>query len=164
MSHYSVLLVEDNPETRERLANAVSNHDQLHLIADVDNCAKANKILDQQTPDVMLTDLGLPDGDGLDLIRRISETGSKTEIMVITVFGDEKHVLSAIEAGASGYLLKDGTADYIGDSIIQMVNGQSPVSPAIARHLLKRFRSINSSPNSGKSDTPKLTPRENETS
>lgn len=162
MGKYTVLLVEDHPETRERLANAVSRHAQLQLIAAVENCTEANKQLDAQTPDVMLTDLGLPDGNGLDLIRRVSAMEGKTEVMVITVFGDEKHVLSAIEAGASGYLLKDGTSDYIGDSIVQMMNGESPVSPAIARHLLKRFRNIQSTQSEVESEAPKLTPRESE--
>jgi DNA-binding NarL/FixJ family response regulator len=109
-----------------------------------------------------LTDLGLPDGNGLDLIRRVAAMEGNTEIMVITVFGDEKHVLSAIEAGASGYLLKDSTSDYIGDSIVQMMNGESPVSPAIARHLLKRFRSMQTKAQVTDSDSPKLTPRESE--
>ncbi|WP_455209725.1 response regulator [Kaarinaea lacus] len=162
MDKYTVLLVEDHPETRERLATAVGEHEQLLLIASVENCASANKVLDKNIPDVMLTDLGLPDGNGLDLIRRVAAMEGNTEIMVITVFGDEKHVLSAIEAGASGYLLKDSTSDYIGDSIVQMMNGESPVSPAIARHLLKRFRSMQTKAQVKDSDSPKLTPRESE--
>jgi DNA-binding NarL/FixJ family response regulator len=162
MGKYSVLLVEDHPETRERLANAVREHERLQLVASVENCAEANKALDETVPDVMLTDLGLPDGNGLDLIRRVAAMKGKTEIMVITVFGDEKHVLSAIEAGASGYLLKDSTSDYIGDSIVQMMNGESPVSPAIARHLLKRFRTMQTPATVKDTDSPKLTPRESE--
>ncbi|KPJ96521.1 MAG: hypothetical protein AMJ53_00600 [Gammaproteobacteria bacterium SG8_11] len=162
MGKYTVILVEDHPETRERLVNAVNEHPQLQLIAAAENCAEANKALDAYTPDVMLTDLGLPDGSGLDLIRRVASMEGTTEIMVITVFGDEKHVLSAIEAGASGYLLKDRASDYIGDSIIQMINGESPVSPAIARHLLKRFRTMQTSPVVKDTDSPKLTPRESE--
>lgn len=160
MEKYSVLLVEDHPDTRERLSNAISDHKKLNLVAAAATCAEANAVLDEGAPDVLLTDLGLPDGDGLDLIRRVAANNTKTEIMVITVFGDEKHVLSAIEAGASGYLLKDSSSDYIGDSIVQMINGQSPVSPAIARHLLRRFRSIQSVASEAAKDAPKLTPRE----
>jgi DNA-binding NarL/FixJ family response regulator len=162
MGKYTVLLVEDHPETRERLANAVRTHPQLQLVAAAENCETANQALDAKIPDVMLTDLGLPDGNGLDLIQRVAAMQGNTEIMVITVFGDEKHVLSAIEAGASGYLLKDGTADYIGDSIVQMMNGESPVSPAIARHLLKRFRTMQTATPVKDKDSPKLTPRESE--
>jgi DNA-binding NarL/FixJ family response regulator len=60
--------------------------------------------------------------------------------LVITIFGDEQHVVGALEAGALGYLLKDGTPEYIGASIVDMLAGGSPISPAIARHLLRRFR------------------------
>ena len=83
MDKYTVLLVEDHPDTRERLATAVSSHKQLQLIASVENCAAANKVLDKIPPDVMLTDLGLPDGNGLDLIRRVTAMEGDTEIMVI---------------------------------------------------------------------------------
>ena len=90
-------------------------------------------------PDVLICDLGLPDGNGIDLIKEIRSRDYQTETMVITVFGDEQHVLSAIEAGATGYLLKDGRADYIAESIMQMMQGGSPISASIARHLLKAF-------------------------
>ena len=160
LEQYSVLLVEDSEETRERLSAVVREHPQLQLLAAASTFNEACQCLDRQQPRVLLTDLGLPDGDGLDLIRKVQSKQMATEIMVVTVFGDEKHVISAIEAGASGYLLKDGTSEYIGDSIVKMVNGESPVSPAIARHLLKRFRN-NSVPVLNK-DVPHLTPREQE--
>jgi DNA-binding NarL/FixJ family response regulator len=80
--------------------------------------------------------------------------------MVITIFGDEQHVVTAIEAGAMGYLLKDGSAEYIGSSVLEMMAGGSPISPPIARYLLRRFRP----PDAGEDDTapPKLSEREHE--
>src|SRR5262245_56567381 len=115
-------------------------------------------------PDVLLTDLGLPDGSGVDLIRAVRELGGGTQCMVITIFGDEQHVVSGIEAGALGYLLKDGSAEYIGDSIMEMLDGGSPISPAIARHLLKRFRPAGpaASPAIDPDTLPRLSPREHE--
>jgi DNA-binding NarL/FixJ family response regulator len=82
--------------------------------------------------------------------------------MVITVFGDERHVVAAIEAGALGYLLKDGSAEYVGRSILALVAGGSPVSPAIARHLLRRFGSPAAGVAGGDAP-PRLTERESET-
>lgn len=137
---YSVLLVEDEENTRERLAQVIENHPQLKLIEKYATVEEAMVCLRREQPDVLLCDLGLPDGNGLELIREIRKRGYKTETMVITVFGDERHVLSAIEAGATGYLLKDGRADYIADSIMQMMSGASPISASIARHLLKKFK------------------------
>jgi DNA-binding NarL/FixJ family response regulator len=80
--------------------------------------------------------------------------------MVITVFGDEQHVVAAIEAGATGYILKDGSSQYIADSILELVHGGAPISPAIARHLLRRFREL--SPPVRAPDAPGLTGREQE--
>lgn len=161
MDNYRVLLIEDQDTTRQRLKQIVNQHENLEIINDVDCCAAAIPLIDESQPDVMLVDLGLPDGSGLDLIKHARKTSPKTEIMVITVFGDERHVISAIENGASGYLLKDGDPEYIGDAIIQMVNGGSPISASIARYLLRRF---NKEPTQDIQDEnlPKLTKREQE--
>lgn len=140
---YSVLLVEDEDNTRERLAQVIESHPELKLIEKDATVAEARACIEREQPDVLLCDLGLPDGNGIDIIREIRDRGYKTETMVITVFGDEQHVVSAIEAGATGYLLKDGRADYIADSIMQMMAGVSPISASIARHLLKKFKAGN---------------------
>jgi DNA-binding NarL/FixJ family response regulator len=109
---------------------------------------------------VLLTDLGLPDGDGMELIRLARAESAETLPLVITVFGDEQHVVTAIEAGAMGYLLKDGTADYIGTSIIEMIGGGSPISPPIARYLLRHFRHDVPSPAPDADGRPRLSDRE----
>lgn len=137
---YSVLLVEDEDNTRNRLAQVIESHAELTLIESNSTFAATMACIERIEPDVLLCDLGLPDGNGIDLIKELSERCYHTETMVITVFGDEQHVLSAIEAGATGYLLKDGRADYIADSIVQMMQGGSPISASIARHLLKKFK------------------------
>jgi len=89
----------------------------------------------------MLIDLGLPDGSGIDLIRSVSQRKPDADIMVVTVFGDEQHVVASIEAGATGYILKDSTpADVI--SCIRLLRaGGSPVSPVVARSVLRAIRS-----------------------
>ncbi|WJW76446.1 response regulator transcription factor [Thiohalobacter sp. IOR34] len=139
MGGYSVLLVEDDDNTRGRLAQVIASHPGLELAETAKSVAEARHYLQGSEPDVLLCDLGLPDGSGIELIEMIRAMDYRTEAMVITVFGDERHVVRAIEAGATGYLLKDGRANYIGDSIMQMMQGGSPISASIARHLLKRF-------------------------
>lgn len=91
-------------------------------------------------PDVLLTDLGLPDGNGADLIREASLAHPRMRIMVITVFGDESHVMDAMLAGATGYLLKDASDREIGQAILDLLGGGSPISPGAARYLLKHLR------------------------
>jgi DNA-binding NarL/FixJ family response regulator len=162
MPAYSVLLVEDDPNTRSRLAQVVEGHPQLQLLAAVGSCAEARQELDKRKPDVLLTDLGLPDGDGVELIREIRKRGFPTQPMVVTVFGDETHVVSALEAGALGYLLKDGSADYIANSILEMLSGGSPISPPIARYLLRRFRGLEETQLPDGSEAPRLSERERE--
>ncbi len=158
---YRIVLVEDDPYTRQRISAAVEIHPELTVVDSAGNCREGREAIEKYKPDVLLVDLGLPDGHGTELIRLTDKLLPQTEIMVITVFGDEKNVLSAIEAGATGYLLKDGDADYIGQSIKQMIDGGSPISPGIARHLLKQYQNSVETEVSG-IDVPALTAREKE--
>jgi DNA-binding NarL/FixJ family response regulator len=89
--------------------------------------------------DVLLVDLGLPDGSGIDLIREVHRSHLETEIMVVTVFGDEAHVMASIEAGATGYLLKRDLPRLLTATVLELRAGGSPISPVIARQLLNRF-------------------------
>ncbi len=160
MKKHSIVLVEDDEATRSRLARAIRSHPDLDLVGEASSLHTARVELERETPDVLLVDLGLPDGSGIDLIREVKRSGAPTEAMVITVFGDEQHVVAAIEAGASGYILKDGSSQYVAASILELVNGGSPISPAIARHLLRRFREP--APPAPALDAPDLTSRERE--
>jgi DNA-binding NarL/FixJ family response regulator len=135
---HRILIVEDQEHTRNRLADAIRQHPDLDLVAEAETVAQGLGYLNSLQPDVLLTDLNLPDGNGIELIRSAA-AGDTTESMVITVFGDEKHVVSALQAGATGYLLKDCDAVDVSKAILQMRGGGSPISPSIARHLLKHF-------------------------
>lgn len=136
-----VLLVEDNQPTRERLAGVIEKTAGLELQGAAATFGEAQSLLAQQTPDVLLTDLGLPDGSGIDLIRQVRSEDKSVEAMVISVFGDERNVINALEAGAAGYILKDDSMEQIGKAVLQLMEGGSPISPSIARHLLRRFQS-----------------------
>jgi len=159
METYSVLIVEDEPLARQRLANALAQHPHFTLSAVVGTCREARAALTVALPRVLLVDLGLPDGDGIELIREVVERRQDVDVMVITVFGDEKHVLAALKAGATGYLLKDSTSHDIGEAVLQLVNGGSPISPSIARYLLKRFHQ-EAPPKPVEADAKMLTERE----
>ncbi len=154
---YTVLIVEDDLPTRKRLEAAVAQVGALRLSCSTGSARQALAALDG-APDVMLVDLGLPDGDGVDLIREARQVAPRTRSMVITVFADEQHIMGAIRAGAQGYLLKDGSAEYIGRSIEDLLDGGSPISPPIARYLLKSFQQ--SPPLAARSEAPALTSRE----
>lgn len=166
---HSVLIVEDDAPTRARLVAAVTAHPDLEVVAEAADFATGLTALRETAPEVMLVDLGLPDRSGILLISAARQLSAHTQAMVITVFADERHVVEAIEAGASGYLLKDGSASYLARSILELVSGGSPISAPIARYLLRRLQSPSGSgvrePGGAKNEAASsvgLTPREHE--
>ena len=135
-----VLIVEDDPAFRARYAAMLANDASFDVVASVGTGGEGLAMLELRKPDVLLVDLGLPDMSGIEVIRHASQTLPKCECMVVTVFGDEEHVLASIEAGAAGYLLKDASEESFLSGIRELMNGGSPISPIIARRLLKRFQ------------------------
>ncbi len=141
---WRVLIVEDDSDTREFFAKSVRNCPELELVALAASVAQACQHLSAPglQIDVLLTDLGLPDGSGLDVIRFALKHQSQCEVLVISMFGDEDNVLSSIEAGATGYIHKDSAPDDIAQSVLQLKAGLSPISPMIARRVLSKYRSM----------------------
>jgi len=142
-SHITVALVEDEPETHARLLSALASDATIDVIF-ATNAAKPMlqwmvSKMGELSPSVLLVDLGLPDQSGLDVIRLCKAMHPTTEVMVITMFGDEANMIRAFEAGASGYLLKDGTESELSEHVRTLHGGGSPMSPIIARQLLSRM-------------------------
>lgn len=139
---WRVLVVEDDAEMRDFFAGSVARCADLALAASVGTVAEARAWLDDSANmvDVLLTDLGLPDGSGLEVIRHCVSLHPRCEPLVISMFGDEDNVLASIEAGALGYIHKDATPDDIAQTILDMRAGASPISPMIARRVLSKYR------------------------
>ena len=158
---YSVLIVEDEPSTNAVLTQVVHSQKNLCHVASPTSIEKALPHL-QSPPDILLVDLGLPDGSGIELIQLAKTNRPTAEILVITTFGDEKNVLMAIQAGATGYLLKDQSLDDIELHIQQVVQGESPISPAVARYVLQSLGTTKPQPTTSyiKESENRLTSRE----
>jgi DNA-binding NarL/FixJ family response regulator len=135
-----IALVEDDIAFQNSFASAVGSSNDMRLIGMAHNVAQARKMLAGEPLDVLVVDLGLPDGSGIDVIRDAHAAWPECGIMVSTTFADEKHVIASIEAGAAGYLLKDSSPEKIADEIRALHAGGSPISPRIARQILLRFR------------------------
>lgn len=148
MQAWRVLVVEDDPQMREFFAASVSRRPDLQLAASLGTVAEARAWLDDDANmvDVLLTDLGLPDGSGLEVIRHATRLHPRCEPLVISLFGDEDNVLASIEAGALGYIHKDSAPDDIAQTILEMKAGASPISPMIARKVLAKYASSRSRP------------------
>jgi len=141
----SVLIVEDEARFRSSFVAAIERAQDMKLLGAAANLAEALRLL-ELSPDVLLVDLQLPDGNGIDLIREASRRLPNCEAVVVTIFGDERHLLDSIEAGATGYLLKDLPPDELVAQIRVLHAGGSPISPVMARRLLSRFSQAEPTP------------------
>lgn len=139
-SFIRVLLVEDDVNFQDHLVASIGNAPDMALVGVAVTRAQGLQALELPQPDVLLVDLGLPDGSGIDVIRGAHARWPGCAIMVSTSFGDEANVIDSIEAGASGYLLKDSSSNRMADEIRSLHAGGSPISPLIARQVLMRFR------------------------
>lgn len=137
-----VALVDDDLLFQRTFAKVLDGADDMRLTGMADTVQAGLALLEGSPADVLLVDLGLPDGSGLAVIRKAIVQWPSCAVMVNTVFGDEAHVMQCIEAGASGYLIKASAADSIISEIRSVAHGGSPISPIIARQVLGRFRQL----------------------
>ncbi len=158
---HRILLIEDDRPVRERLAAALAAHGDC-AVAAAANLAEARTLLAAATPDLIVSDLRLPDGLAIDFLAQARETHADVEILVISVLGDETTILAAIAAGASGYLLKDALPEDIHSTAKEVLAGGSPISPSIARFIVRRMRqeTVQAAAAAPDIHVPRLTPRE----
>lgn len=140
---HKILIIEDDQPIRERLVKAMSAGEDC-LVVEAGSLAEARACFNAMRPDLILSDLRLPDGNAIDFLIETRRTSPVAEILVISVLGDEDTILSAIAAGASGYLLKDALPANIYASAIDVLSGGSPMSPSIARLVVMHARASQS--------------------
>jgi DNA-binding NarL/FixJ family response regulator len=136
----TVLVVEDDAVTRRSLCMAIDSEPALQLKMACDSVQSALAALEAGPCDLLLTDLGLPDGSGLEIIRACAQQYPGCDIMVLTMSSDDENVLACIEAGAAGYVLKNAGHQNIVRALLDLHCGGSPISPLIARKMLARMR------------------------
>jgi DNA-binding NarL/FixJ family response regulator len=133
-----IAIVDDDPIVREYLIDIVTGASELDVAGIAPNLAKARELLELQ-PDLFLVDVGLPDGSGLDFVAEAKAAGA-AKALVLTSFGDRETVVSAIRAGADGYLLKDSAPAAILAGIRSTLAGGAPISSAAAVYMLELLR------------------------
>lgn len=141
MATKKVLVLEDEPIIRKLLVEAVAESDHLEVVGQVASISAARTFLDscEAMPDVLLADLLLPDGSAIELIRELKRRSTAIDVLVVSASGDASSVIGAIEAGASGYIFKDDPLHEMGNHVERILRGESPISPSVARHILKRM-------------------------
>lgn len=134
-----VTIVEDDASFQASFVAAVDAAADMLLHGVAQNVAQAMRLLEGPPADILVVDLGLPDGSGIEVIRAAHSAWPECGIMVSTTFADDRHVIPSIEAGAAGYLLKDSSESRMTDDIRTLHSGGSPISPRIARKILQRM-------------------------
>jgi len=142
----SVLIVEDHKDAAHTLDAVVTTVFDSPSIDIAHTFAEGLKLLRTKTYSIALLDLGLPDGNGLDLIRYAAGNRRSTLIIVTTIFDDEEHLFDALRFGANGYLLKGHSAKELGDYLKEAVSGRPALSPRIAQSMLGYFRETEPKP------------------
>lgn len=158
----NILLLEDFKETRTWLRDVLSqafHKPQIHEAATIE---QAKKLIAGNIFDLAIIDINLPDGSGIDFIKILSEECPATFCVVATIFNDDQHIFSALQAGAHGYLLKEQPKKELIASLSGLLHGQPPLSPAIARRMLKHFQSSSPINMSNENDPSLLSDREKE--
>ena len=158
----NVLLVEDEPAVRAQLTRLLGRSARISVLEAVGTLAAAREACARLRPDVLITDLRLPDGHGLTLIRETRARLPETRIMVISVLADEASVVAAIRAGAGGYLLKDDLPEDFENFIHDLLAGHATLSPAIARHIVRLLQTGSGPDSATGAEGEALTPRERE--
>lgn len=135
------LIVEDIAETSRWLTGIIGEAFPSCTIKEVRNLREAQQCIADEDFDLALIDIGLPDGSGLDVVRALRRRDAQAMIVVATVMGDDGSIVTAISAGANGYLLKDSPAELFIAQLRQLHSGNPALSPSVARRIMSHFAS-----------------------
>jgi two-component system, NarL family, response regulator len=143
-----IMLADDHPSLRAGLASILNSQPDLSVVAEAGSGSETLTKAGLVTTDVFIVDLRMPDGDGIDTIRKLVEINPATKVLVMTTYDNEEDIFKALEAGARGYILKDTTREEIIEAVREVHAGNRYLPPAVAARLADRMI------------RPTLTPRE----
>ncbi len=140
-----VAIVEDHEKTLEYLSALFSGSDGIELSC---SCSTGEEVIEkvfQAPPDVLVVDINLPDMSGVEVIRAVKERIPRVEVLVLTMHESREHLFSALQAGATGYLVKGASSTEIVNAVSLLMAGGAPMSPTVARYVIEEFQDIKSS-------------------
>lgn len=136
----SLLIVDDHPVVRDGLRGMFGADPRFEVVGEAGDGAEAVAVAERLRPDVILMDLRMPGTDGVAAIRELAKRGVPSRVLVLTTYDTDNHVLPAVEAGATGYLLKEAPRAELVRAVEAAARGQSVLSPAVATRLLGQVR------------------------
>lgn len=140
MDPIKVSVVEDIPELRSGLTNLLEWDERFEAVSSHNDAESAIDTIISMQPDIVVMDINLPGMNGIECIRKVKNNCPDTQFIMFTIYEDNEHLFDALEAGASGYILKKATQQKILDSIEELYNGGAPMSTSIARKVINRFK------------------------
>ena len=158
----TVVLVDDHPVWRDGVRADLGSALDIEVVGEASDGGEGIDVALDKVPDVVLMDLQMPTVSGVDATRRIRDEAPNVRVLVLSASAEEAHVLEAVKAGASGYLLKSATSDELMDAVRRVHAGEPVFTPSLASLVLDEFRRVASGEAARPDDEPQLTPRENE--
>jgi DNA-binding NarL/FixJ family response regulator len=151
-----VMIVDDHEVVREGLRALLDRRDGMTVVAEAGTVAQAVERATREKPEVVIMDVRLPDGSGVEACREIRSVLPETRMIMLTSYADDEAIIASIMAGASAYLLKQTRGQQLVDAIQAVARGESLLDPQVTRRVLEQVRSNNEA----KKDEPKLTENE----
>lgn len=136
---YKILILEDNYLMQENLKALLEMEGSFSVVGMYDNAKQIVRLYEQHLPDIVISDIDMPDVNGLEGLKLLKEKYPDSKVLILTVFEDNDKVLNAICLGASGYVLKSSSPAKIKEAIVDVINGGSPLTPSIAKKILRYF-------------------------
>lgn len=134
-----VAIADDQGMVRSGLRSLLSSEDDIEVVAEAANGEQAIHAVERFEPDVTLMDIRMPELDGLAATRRLSESGALTRILILTTFDLDEYVFEALRSGASGFILKDASAESLIDAVRVLARGDALLSPSVTRRVVETF-------------------------
>ncbi|GAA2835467.1 response regulator transcription factor [Nonomuraea rubra] len=135
-----LLIVDDHPVVRDGLSSMFARDPEFEVLGEAADGAEAVRLAETLRPDVILMDLRMPGMDGVSATRTLAERANGARVLVLTTYDTDTHVLPAIEAGATGYLLKDAPRDELLRAVRAAARGEAVLAPSVAALLMNRVR------------------------
>jgi DNA-binding NarL/FixJ family response regulator len=138
--HIRILIADDHPVVRTGLGGMIANEPDLEIVAEAADGSEAQRLASHHQPDVVLMDLKMPEIDGVTATASIREHHPEVQVLVLTTYNSDADILKALEAGATGYLLKDAPKEELFDAIRKASEGKSSLTPDVASRVVERMR------------------------
>jgi DNA-binding NarL/FixJ family response regulator len=157
----TIVVADDHEVVRTGFAGLLNTQTDFRVVGTAADGAEAVRLCEQHNPDVVLMDIRMPGMDGIEATRRLTKAGgSRSRVLILTTFDLDEYVYDAIRTGASGFLLKDVTAERLFDAVRVVASGEALLAPSVTRRLISEFAALHRPETPPSAALASLTPRE----